>query len=210
VGDEEDGLALLGGAGGLAPDAQQLEVHLVARHGVQRAEGLVHEENRRIQYQRATQRGPLLHAARELGGVLLGEAGEAGRPQELPGPLAIVGAPAAGEIHGQEDIVQQPAPAEQHRRLENHAHRGDGRDHGATFHAGAPRGGGPESRHHPKKGGFPAARGADEGDQLPAAHAERDAAQRLDGAARRGIGHADAVELDQHGRGRAPAGRIPG
>ena len=47
--------------------------------------------------------------------------------------------------------------------------------------------------------------------KLFAAHAEGDTAQRLDGATRRGIGHADAVELDQHrAEGGAPTRRIGG
>src|SRR5258705_118060 len=44
VGDEHDGLALLPAP--LAPHAQQLEIHLVAGHRVERAEGLVHEQQR--------------------------------------------------------------------------------------------------------------------------------------------------------------------
>ena len=64
VGDEQDGLAPL------VPDAQQLQAHLLARHGVQRAERLVHQEQARIGQQRPADGHALLHAARQLARVL--------------------------------------------------------------------------------------------------------------------------------------------
>src|SRR5262245_1660955 len=63
VRDEQDGLALVVP---LAPYAQQLQVHLVPGHRVERAEGLVHEEQWRIEEERPAQRGALLHPTRQL------------------------------------------------------------------------------------------------------------------------------------------------
>ena len=50
----------------LAPDAQQLERHVVACHGVERAERLVHQEQWRVEQQGAAQGGALLHATRQF------------------------------------------------------------------------------------------------------------------------------------------------
>ena len=69
----------------LAPDAQQLERHLVARHRVERAERLVHQQERRIEQQRAAERGALLHAARQLARQLLGEPVQARHLEQLAG-----------------------------------------------------------------------------------------------------------------------------
>ena len=59
--DEHDRLPLIAS---LTPHAQELQVQLVTRHRVERAEGLVHQKQRRIQQQGAAERGALLHAAR--------------------------------------------------------------------------------------------------------------------------------------------------
>ena len=51
------------------PDAQELEIHLLARERVERAERLVHQDELRIVDERARDRGALLHAAGELVGI---------------------------------------------------------------------------------------------------------------------------------------------
>ena len=58
------------------PDAHQLEAELLARHGVERRERLVHQQNRRIVNERAADRNPLLHAAGELARKALLEAAQ--------------------------------------------------------------------------------------------------------------------------------------
>ncbi len=60
VGDEHDGLAAL------APDPLDVLVELVAGQGVERREGLVHQQHLRIGRERTGERHPLLHAARQL------------------------------------------------------------------------------------------------------------------------------------------------
>src|SRR6266540_2432929 len=55
VGDEQDGLV------GLGPDPLEEQVQLLAGDGVERAERLVHEQERRIGEQGAADRHPLLH-----------------------------------------------------------------------------------------------------------------------------------------------------
>ena len=46
-----------------SPDALKLQVHVLARHGVESAERLVHQQDRRIVDKRTADRDPLLHAA---------------------------------------------------------------------------------------------------------------------------------------------------
>ena len=55
--DEDDGLAAL------APDALQLEVHVLAGQRIERAEGLVHQDELGVVQQGSRDRGALLHAA---------------------------------------------------------------------------------------------------------------------------------------------------
>ena len=60
VGHEQHGFLAL------FPDAQELQIELVARHRVERAERLVHQQQLRIGHQGAAQRNALLHAAGKL------------------------------------------------------------------------------------------------------------------------------------------------
>jgi MFS family permease len=65
------------------PDAQQQLLHQLARLVVQRAERFVHQQDARVVGQRAGQRGALLHAARQLLGVVLLETLQAHLADEL-------------------------------------------------------------------------------------------------------------------------------
>jgi hypothetical protein len=82
VGDEEHGLALR------FPDAQQQFLHQLARLVVERAEGLVHQQHARVVGQRTGQRGALLHAARQLLGVVVLEAPQAHLADEGRAPIS--------------------------------------------------------------------------------------------------------------------------
>ena len=69
----------------LQPDAFKIEIHLLARHCVKCAEGLVHEQKGRIAEQRAADGDALAHAAGQLPGIILLEAGKAGARQQIDG-----------------------------------------------------------------------------------------------------------------------------
>ena len=88
VGDEHDRLAQLP----LQP--QELALQPVPRDRVDGAERLVHQQHRRIGRQGPGHAGPLALAARQLGGVALGEAGgvQADQLQQLcgAGPDAVL------------------------------------------------------------------------------------------------------------------------
>ena len=60
----------------------------LARHLVERAERLVHEQQRRLEGERARDRDPLLHAAGELPRVVVGEAAELDELEHLLGRAA--------------------------------------------------------------------------------------------------------------------------
>ena len=76
-------------------DVEQLLVEPLARHLVEGAERLVHQQDGRVQGERAGDRHALLHAARELPRVVLGEFLEADQAQQRARPLLALGARAA-------------------------------------------------------------------------------------------------------------------
>ena len=135
--DEDDRLPL---PVPLTPHAQQFQVELVARHRVERAKRLVHEEQRRIEQQRAAQGGALLHAAGQLARELLAEVSEPYEPQQRIGAGPVLGALQARQLGGQQDVLDDAAPPEEHRRLEDHADGGNRPAHDAAVHADSPGG----------------------------------------------------------------------
>src|SRR5262249_33958271 len=65
------------------PDLQQLLLHQLAGLRVERCERLVHQQNFRIHDQRARKVHTLLHAARQLVGIMMLEPGEADHLDEV-------------------------------------------------------------------------------------------------------------------------------
>ena len=181
----------------LAPYPQQLEVQLVARHRVERPEGLVHQEQWRIEQQGPAERGSLLHASRQLAGPLVGEVVEADEPQQHLGAGPVAGRVEARQLGGQQHVVEDGPPSEQDRRLKDHPHGGNRTDDRAPVHGDATGRGRPQSRDDPQQRRLAAAGGADQGDQLTAIDRHADVAERLDHAGLGTIRHADAVERDQ-------------
>ena len=191
--DEEHGLAR---GGGLAPHAQQLEIHLVARHRVERAERLVHQEQGRVQQQRAADRRPLLHAAGQLARQPIGEAVEADQAEQVLRTLAITPTLESGQLGRQQDVVAHGAPPQEDGRLEHHAHGGNRSRHHAAVHLDGAVGRPTQPGHDAQERGLAATRRAHQRQQLAAADAEADVAQRLDRAGLGLVGHADPVEHD--------------
>ncbi len=99
---------------------EQLGLHHLARLCVQRGEGLVHQQDGRVDGQRAGEVRPLLHAAGELVRVVLLEAAQ---PDHLDQWLARRLASARGDLAALEAVADVPGhrePGEQRRVLEDH------------------------------------------------------------------------------------------
>ncbi len=106
VRDEQHGLLL-----GL-PDAEQQLLHQLARLVVERAEGLVHEQDARAVGERARDRGALLHAARELLRKVVLEADEADLGDEAVRDLELLGARARRARAGRSRRCRAPSARE--------------------------------------------------------------------------------------------------
>ena len=115
VGDEDHGGA------GLGADPHQLGLHALAGHLVERAERLVHQQQPRPLGERPGDRDALLHAARELVGVPVGEVGEADQLEQLGDARRARGAVDAVQLERQLDVRRDRAPRQQARLLEGDA-----------------------------------------------------------------------------------------
>ena len=113
VRDEEDGAARL------RPDPQQLPVQPLARHLVERAERLVHQEQRGRERERARDRDPLLHPAGELPRVAFLEAGQLDELDHLLDARVAPRAVPPGHLERQSDVAGDRAPVVEHRVLED-------------------------------------------------------------------------------------------
>ncbi|MNK27808.1 hypothetical protein D3C87_461710 [compost metagenome] len=114
--DEHDGLVQLG------LKLQKLVLHFAADQRVQRREGFVHQQDFGIGGQGPRQADALLHAAGQLVGILVFEAGQAHLLQPFARALLALGL--AHALNGQavRGVVQHRAVREQPEALEHHAH----------------------------------------------------------------------------------------
>ena len=101
---------------GLVPDPQQLAVQALARHLVERAERLVHQQQRRREGERARDRDALLHAARELPRVVVLEAGQLDEVEQLAHALVAAAPVPAEQLERQRDVAARPCASRRARR----------------------------------------------------------------------------------------------
>ena len=178
VGDEEHGLLRF------TPDAQQLITHPGAGDLIERTEGLVHEQERGVEDERAGDGHALLHPAGELVRMRRGELAEFDQREDLLGAAEPVGARALVELEGQLDVVRHGAPGQQRGLLEDKTDVLGAL--GVLWRAAAERDaagrGIDESADDPQERGLAAARRADERDELALGDVQRDLAQRFDRA----------------------------
>src|SRR5262249_46826417 len=109
VGDEQHGHAAL------VADLLQGERELVGGERVERAERLVHQQLRRIVDQRAADRDALAHAARQFVRILVLEAGEPDRGEQVAGAPVGGGGLEPLRLGLQQHVAERGAPFEQHR-----------------------------------------------------------------------------------------------
>ena len=115
MGDEDDGDA------GLAPEPQHVVIEFLPGNLVERGERLVHQQQLGPGHQRAGDRNPHLHAARELARISVGEIGQPNggqRRHDGRGGVALAQAPQAKR---QEDIAEHRLPGHQRRLLKDEA-----------------------------------------------------------------------------------------
>ena len=168
VGDEQDRRA------GLPPDPLQLVVHDVAGHGVQRAEGLVHEQHVGLLGQRPGQGDPLAHAARELVGLLVDEAVQAHQLEELDDPWSCAASRGTPRRRsGKLDVLAHGQPREQRRLLEHEGGLAAEDDLAGRRLV--------EAGHQVEQGGLAATRRSDQADELAGLDLERDPIEGEDG-----------------------------
>ena len=101
-------------AAGLLPDLQELQVETLPRHLVERAEGLVHQQEGRVERERTCDRDPLLHPARELPGPARLEPAELHQLEHLL-HASLPSRPAPTEhLERQRHVLRHGAPVVEH------------------------------------------------------------------------------------------------
>jgi hypothetical protein len=153
---------------------------LLARESVERAEGLVEHQERRLVHERPADRGALLHAARELPGMAILEALEADEGEKIPGACLVGGALAAQaravrlhDLEREHDVCEGRAPGQRRGVLERHADAAQRTAHVLPADRHPSAGHGPQARDGLHQGRLAAARRPDDGQELPLADAQR-------------------------------------
>ena len=206
---EKDGLAQVvrhqhAGEALLQPQRLHDAPQLLAREGVERAERLVEHQELGLVDQRPAQVRALLHAARELPGILVGKIGETDRLQQLHGALHVLGAMAAeaalvrlDHLHGQEDVVHRRAPRHQGRILERHADALDRTRHLGAVDPHLAARGRQQAGDQLHDSRLAAARRPDDGDELALVDAERGIGKGQGRVLAQPVGQADVLEIDE-------------
>src|SRR5215470_1536406 len=172
VGDENYGL------GRAPPDAEQLVLHQAAGLRIERAERLVHQQDRRIERKRACDGGALLHAARELRRIAVLEALEADQLDEGLRALLALGARHALPLEAVKNVGAHRLPGKQREVLEHDAAVGPGASDRLAFDQDAAALDREESTDQIKQRRLAAAGGAEQRQELPCAHRKRDVIER--------------------------------
>ena len=103
------------------PDREKVLLQLLARLRVERAEGLVHEDENGLSHQRARDAHPLLHATGQFVRIVLGEGGKPDQLDEVPRQIAALAGADAVDLEREFDVAQHGTPGQQAEILEHHA-----------------------------------------------------------------------------------------
>src|SRR5919109_410104 len=101
------------------PDAQELHVQALPCHLVQGAKGLVHQQDRGRERERAGDRDALLHASRELPGMMALEPGQLHKLQQFLHACGTPLAVPAQQLERQRDVLADRPPVVEDRVLED-------------------------------------------------------------------------------------------
>ncbi|MDR8922584.1 hypothetical protein FEP54_01292 [Burkholderia multivorans] len=104
----------------LRPQIEQIGTQRFGRQHVERGERLVHQQDRRIDDERARKAHALAHAARQLARIRVLEAVEADQVDRGECALAPLACADAERLEPRFDVLQHGEPREQRERLEYH------------------------------------------------------------------------------------------
>ena len=197
VGDEDDGLALPG------PEGQELGLEAELRVGVERAERLVHEEDLRLDDERADERHALAHSARQGRREDVLEPLEPHQPDGVPDPSLALGPGIAPVREAELDVLGDGAPGEDVSFWKTYPTSGGTPVSSAPVQPDGARGRGDQARDHVEHRRLAAARRAHEGHELLVLHVERHAGDGVGGAAagREASSRGPGPRPDARGRG---------
>src|ERR1700677_2660593 len=177
--DEDDRLACL------HPDFLDQQIHFVAGESVEGAERLVHQQHGGVDREAPDDRGALLHAAGEFARHLVFEPLEIDALEQPRDALQV--RPAAFDLEGKRDVLQQVAPGQQVGVLKDH------RDFGMRLHDPLPPqadlsvGQPMESGHRPEQRRLAATGRTENAQEFAFADLERNLVQGMHRAGTRGI-----------------------
>ena len=103
------------------PDALKIEVHLLARHRVERTEWLIHQQQGRIANQRATDCNTLAHAAGKFPGIILLKPTKTGATKKVDGSRCELSPIEVTDVDLKQNIVEHCPPLKQGISLKNDA-----------------------------------------------------------------------------------------
>ncbi len=158
--DQDDGLSVL------LPDSHQLDVHIIAGHGVERAEWLVEQQDRRIEHEGAADRDAPLHAAGELPGIMVGKGRQTGHLEQFERDVTIFLSRKAHHLDRHHDVFQNGPPIEQQCVLKHDADIDARLGHQFATDRDRPFADRQEARDETEKRAFAAAGGADDAEKL--------------------------------------------
>src|SRR3954453_10754013 len=148
------------------PDREQHFLHQRSRLVVERAEGLVEQQDLRIIGERACDRGALLHAAGELLWPVVLEAGQTDLADEGVSDLVSLRLGHATLAQAEGDVLAHRQPGKQRVGLEHHAAIGAGAGHLASIEHHTSAGRAIEAGDDAKQRGLAAAGRAEDGDEV--------------------------------------------
>ena len=181
-----------GGHAGAFPDLQQFVLELLARQRVECAERLVHQQDAGIVGEHAGNCDALLHPARQLVRVAVGEALKADHPDEfVRGPCNLLARQMALP-RSEADVLAHGHPGKQRVILEHHAAVAPGAGDRLAGNRNAPGRRLLEAGDDAQERRFSATGRADHADELALWNRQIDRCQRLDLAVtdRKALGHA--------------------
>mmetsp|Transcript_11774 Transcript_11774/g.27607 ORF Transcript_11774/g.27607 Transcript_11774/m.27607 type:complete len:203 (+) Transcript_11774:845-1453(+) len=188
-------------------DLQQLVLQTRAGEGVERTEGLVHQQHLGLHGQRAGDADALLHAAGDLVWALGAGVAHAHQLQRSDGARLLLrrALPAAEDgLDRQQHVVQAAQPRQQRVVLEHNRTLGAGRGDLAAVANQRAAGGLQQPGDEVEQRRLAAAGMADQRGELTALHVEIHALQRMEAAFARREHHLGILDLDEGFHGISP------